>query len=416
MPRSDLPVGRASDQDAATISSSVRDVASSMLDQLPSLAAAVTTRVLAEVPGLDTPEVTELVATMSEANGALVLNALMRDVSVADVVATADFVRGTQALAHHRIPLPAVLRAYRVGHAQWWNFWAEQVGRHVDLEHSAAVVAAGSRSLFAWVDLLSDQATTTYLEEASRLARQASVAQAAFVRDILNADPDDLAAAGRRLGYDLGARHLAVVLKVPPGEEMTEGLLEQTARTLSAACGPGRHLAVPIDSRTAWIWVVAGVDAQVPTNVSKKGRAGIGRPGRGLSGFRSSHGEALEASRIAELAKRPPGSVTSYANVELAALCTHDVEACRRFVRSTLGPLAVADDQSRRLLATLRLFFREGSNYRATARQLGVHHNTVVYRVGQAEELLGHPLNEHRVELEIALTLAQTLGDRILTI
>ncbi len=82
-----------------------------MLDQLPLLAAAVTTRVLAEVPGLDTPEVTELVATMSEANGALVLNALMRDVAVVDVVATADFVRGTQALAHHRIPLPAVLRA-----------------------------------------------------------------------------------------------------------------------------------------------------------------------------------------------------------------------------------------------------------------------------------------------------------------
>ena len=185
--------------------------------------------------------------------------------AVADVVATADFVRGTQALAHHRIPLPAVLRAYRVGHAQWWNLWAEQVGRRVDVEHSAAVVAAGSRSLFAWVDLLSDQATTTYLEEASRLARQASVAQAAFVREILNADPDDLTAAGRRLGYDLGARHLAVVLKVPPGEEMTEGLLEQTARTLSAACGPGRHLAVPIDSRTAWIWVVASVDAQVPT-------------------------------------------------------------------------------------------------------------------------------------------------------
>jgi hypothetical protein len=385
-----------------------------MLDELPLLAASVTARVLAEVPELDAPEVAELVGTMSEANGALVLDALLRDVAVADVVATADFVRGTQALAHHRIPLPAVLRAYRVGHAQWWNLWAEQVGRCVAAEHSAAVVEAGSRYLFAWIDLLSDQATTTYLEEASRLARQASVAQAAYVREILDADPDDLAAAERRLGYDLRARHLAVVLKVPGGEEMTEGLLEQTARTLADACGPGGRLAVPIDSRTAWVWVAADNEAAVPGDVTKKMRAGVGRPARGLAGFRSSHGEALEASRIADLVDRPPGSVTSYDTVELAALCTHDLEACGRFVRSTLGPLAVADDQSRRLLATLRLFFREGSNYRAAARQLGVHHNTVVYRIGQAEELLGHPLNEHRVELEVALTLAQTLGDKVL--
>ena len=106
--------------------------------------------------------------------------------------------------------------------------------------------------------------------------------------------------------------------------------------------------------------------------------------------------------------------MTRYAAVELAALCARDVEACRRFVRSNLGPLAVADDQSRRLLATLQAFFREGSNYRATARRLGVHHNTVVYRVAQAEELLGHPLAEGRIQLELALELATTMGDAVL--
>ena len=83
-------------------------------------------------------------------------------------------------------------------------------------------------------------------------------------------------------------------------------------------------------------------------------------------------------------------------------------------MRTTLGPLAVADDQSRRLLATLRVFFREGANYRAAARQLGVHHNTVVYRVTQAEELLGHSVRQGRVQLEVALDLALTLGDVVL--
>ena len=55
-----------------------------------------------------------------------------------------------------------------------------------------------------------------------------------------------------------------------------------------------------------------------------------------------------------------------------------------------------------------------GANYRAAARQLGVHHNTVVYRITQAEELLGHSVREGRVQLEVALDLALTLGDVVL--
>ena len=201
-----------------------------MLGDLPALAADVTARILAEVPGLDAPEVRELVGTMSEANGAMVLNGLVRDVPLEAVEPTPDFLRGTQALAQHRIPLPSLLRAYRVGHARWWEIWAEQVAARVAAEEAAAVVAAGSRYLFAWVDLLSDQATIEYLDEARRLARQASVAQAAFVRGVLNADPDDLAGASRRLGYDLAGRHLAAVLKAPAGDEMTDALLERAAR------------------------------------------------------------------------------------------------------------------------------------------------------------------------------------------
>ncbi len=385
-----------------------------MLGDLPALAAVVTDRVMAEVPGLDAPEVAELVRTMSQANGAMVLEGLVHDVAPEHVAANADFVRGTHALAQHRIPLPSLLRAYRVGHAQWWDLWTAQVERHPEIEDAAAVVAAGTRYLFVWVDVLSDRAAIAYLEEASRLARQASVAQATFVREVLKTDPDDVAAASRRLDYDLSATHQAVVLEVPPGEEMSEALLEEAARALADASGTHRRLAVPIDNRTGWIWVVVDAESDRFTKVTKKTRAGAGRPGRGLSGFRSSHREALEASRIAELTERPAGSVTTFAAVELAALCTQDMDACRRFVRTTLGPLAAPDDQSRRLLATLRVFFRERSSYRAAARQLGVHHNTVVYRITQAEELLGHPLNEGRVQLELAMDLAHTLGDVVL--
>ena len=385
-----------------------------MLDDVPVLAADVAARIRAEVPGLDAPEVTELVATMCEANGAMVLDGLVRDIEPEAVEATPDFLRWTQAIAQHRIPLPTLLRAYRVSHARWWEIWNEQVNVRVPPEEAGAVIAAGSRYLFGWADLLSDQAAIEYVNEARRLALQASVAQAAFVRGVLNADPHDLTGASRRLGYDLAGRHLATVLKAPAGEEMTDALLERAARSLADACGGGRPLAVLVDSRTAWVWVAIGADVETPPRSADPCAPEPAGRGRGLAGFRASHGEAVETSRIAELTDRPQGSVTRYEAVELAALCARDVDACRRFVRSNLGKLAVADDQSRRLLATLQAFFREGSNYRATARRLGVHHNTIVYRVEQAEELLGHPLAEGRIQLELALELAATLGDVVL--
>ena len=211
-------------------------------------------------------------------------------------------------VAHHRIPLASLLRAHRIGHAHWSNLWTEQVERRAAPEDATAVVATGSRYIFAWVDVLSDQATTEYLDEERRLARQASVAQTAYVRDVLNRDPDDLAAVSRRLGYDLSSLHLAVVLKAPPGEEMTDTLLERAASSLAAAMGADQRLAVPIDNRSAWVWVALGAETDIPATVSGNARAGVGRPGRGLAGFRTGHREALEASRIAELTDRPLGT------------------------------------------------------------------------------------------------------------
>jgi DNA-binding PucR family transcriptional regulator len=53
----------------------------------------------------------------------------------------------------------------------------------------------------------------------------------------------------------------------------------------------------------------------------------------------------------------------------------------------------------------LRAFYDEGSSFVRAARRLGVHENTVTYRVQRAEELLGHPVSERRLELQVALRL-----------
>ncbi len=78
-------------------------------------------------------------------------------------------------------------------------------------------------------------------------------------------------------------------------------------------------------------------------------------------------------------------------------------ERAEQFARRELGLLAADDDASARLRATLAVFFECGLKLATTARRLGIHQNTVTYRIQRVEDLLGHAISERRFELEAAL-------------
>jgi DNA-binding PucR family transcriptional regulator len=122
-----------------------------------------------------------------------------------------------------------------------------------------------------------------------------------------------------------------------------------------------------------------------------------------------SHHEAQAARRVAGLLGRRPGTVVREEAVALLALLTSDPDAARRFAEKELGALMEPTDAMARLRATLRVYTEESSSPARTSRRLGVHQNTVVYRVNRAEEILGRPLAERRLEIEVALRLADAL-------
>jgi len=90
----------------------------------------------------------------------------------------------------------------------------------------------------------------------------------------------------------------------------------------------------------------------------------------------------------------------------LDSLLTHDLDEARRFVHSEIGPLMEDSDASRRMAATLEVFLQEESSFVRAARRLGIHENTVAYRVRRAEELLGRRASDRQLELRAALRLA----------
>jgi len=130
-----------------------------------------------------------------------------------------------------------------------------------------------------------------------------------------------------------------------------------------------------------------------------------------VEGFTRSYREAMHARRIAELTRRRPGSVFAYEDVALVALASSDLEHARDFVLRQLGPLMADDDATVRVAATLRVYLEEGSRPRRAAERLGVHPNTIAYRIQAAEEMLGYPIESRVAELLVALRLAPVVRD-----
>jgi DNA-binding PucR family transcriptional regulator len=79
-----------------------------------------------------------------------------------------------------------------------------------------------------------------------------------------------------------------------------------------------------------------------------------------------------------------------------------------------IGPLLAEgrSDAMRRVRETVATYFAELASVARTARRLGVHENTVQYRLQRAADILGRPLRERALELQVALVLARLLPER----
>lgn len=242
--------------------------------------------------------------------------------------------------------------------------------------------------------------------------------RAETARAILAGEPVDVDGASRNLGYELRRWHVGVVLWASPREEAEDPLsrIERLAVDLADALGSAKPLVIPAGGRLMWGWCGT---AQPPSGETldrltrlPAGRDGlhaaVGNPGEGIGGFARTHAEALDACRVATLG-RATARVTLYPDVNLLSLLTGDVGRARHFMEDQLGPLAADNDATLRLRATLRAYLEEGSSLVATARRLGIHENTVKYRVRRCEEALGRPAGEHSLKLAAALLLAETL-------
>jgi DNA-binding PucR family transcriptional regulator len=124
-----------------------------------------------------------------------------------------------------------------------------------------------------------------------------------------------------------------------------------------------------------------------------------------------------EARRTLDLVARSGTAHGSVVDVEDLGLLGMLIEASAdgsidRFWRHRLGPLREYDArEGTDLCGSVSAFLEEGGLRRA-ARRLGVHANSLAYRLKRAEEIGGFQLSnaEARLELQMALRCRRLLG------
>jgi hypothetical protein len=273
--------------------------------------------------------------------------------------------------------------------------------------------------VFAWMEAIERRLTEIYMAGREQWVRGAAAVRAAEVRALLSGNAGDPATVSLRLGYELGRYHVGyVVWSEGAGERPGDAgalfaAMERAAAAVAESLGAGAPLTVA-EGRHLACW--AGrrerpdlARLRLPKSVAGSLSVAAGTPAHGVEGFVLSHREALVARRVAQLRGDRGGARADYPDLALDALLVEDPAAARRFAERELGPLAARDDATMRITSTVAIFLEEGGSFVRAARRLGVHTNTVTYRVHRAETELGHPVTDRPLELAVALRLSHLL-------
>jgi DNA-binding PucR family transcriptional regulator len=373
-------------------------------------------------------QLVNLLGSSIEGNVDTILHGLIHDIPVERTEPPSAAVEYARRLAQRGVPVNALVRAYRLGQ----QFLLEAAAEVSDACDEDAEVRAAARDhlvafTFDYIDWISQQVVVVYEQERERwLADRSTLRTARVVELVSEGGSDDIDAAEAAIGYRLRGRHLAAVVWVnetgAPHDQLNR--FNAAVHAIADPIAVAPPLVIARDRASAWAWLTVPEDFVVDPEAigasfaSTDGPApmvALGRPLRGLAGFRQSHLDALDARRIAVVAGHRR-AVISYEEpgLGIAALMVQTPGKTRDWVQATLGDLALDDENSERLRETLRIFLSFERSYTATADALLMHKNSIKYRVASAEKALGRSIVDDRQAIELALTACYWLGRTVL--
>jgi hypothetical protein len=295
------------------------------------------------------------------------------------------------------IALEPFLHAYRVAQGEYWRACSRQ-SQAADLSREAAF-ALGSR-LHEAMDTITAQAAEGYLREELRIIRRSGRATRDLVERLIAGRAGEVgrrpaAAAGLDLGGELT---IAVVRTEGAGISLDDDLeslraaLEETAAGRRArrllAVRQGELVVIAADRDGALRESLETVRAATVTGRRLDVRVGIGRPATGAESVAGGYREALLALSYTSV-QRPLLSLAELGSLQVA-VAGADLTS-RQVIESHSAEYAALPDPTRsHVAATVRAFAAASLNVTAAASDLGLHPNTLRYRLGRIAEQTGH--------------------------
>jgi len=314
------------------------------------------------------------------------------------------------------IPRSSLQQSYRTGFHTAWRHWSRHIADlyssdENEVKLQGLVLLVTTERLLTWIDFVVHVVDNAYVEREAELQRSGERLRVQAVRDILAGEnirsSDELFPI---LRYDVTAHHLAIrltgtldaaaariasVLKAP---SQAVAALQIRLGVSEVVIWLGRLRPWPHDLVTEIVSLLGGFDVQ----------AAVSDAACGIDGFRSAYEDVLRVDGVREcLSAAEP--VLRYADVRLEAMFIANPGEAARFVAEELGELAERSDAADRLRETVLASLSAGSHVVA-AKRLGVHEHTVRNRLARVEAILGRPLSERRLELQLALRLQKLIG------
>lgn len=380
------------------------------------LVSTIDAAVIDEVPDLGTnSELRQALRLSSVAALELMPDLFARGSNPRALEAGSGMVELGRAIAERGRPLTLLLRAYRVGLRVVWAELMDRVNTSTlnSQERADALQFLWDR-LSRGLEAITEQVVAAHLDVHHQLLRGALADRRECVEAILSGTYDDPDQATALLAHHVGLHQTALVLWTSDRSRRGNvDALERAAGLVAGWLGAPPPLTLQISSSRLWAWIATARQPSLDTLVEQSSelnpgvRLAVGAPLRGLHGFRRSHETALRAAEVSELVGDT--TIVLHRDVELAGLVIRDESGARELIRRELGPLASGDAVAGRLRQTLRVYLDTGSSARA-AEQLGVHKNTVLYRLRQVEDALGRHPDGLGVSARVALSVLEVLG------
>lgn len=373
------------------------------------------------------PVLLDLLGASIEGNVVNILRGLQHDIAGGRQEPPTAAIEYARRLAQRGVPVNALVRAYRLGQ-QFLLRQAFETSRRIrggEAERADACELLVDR-VFDYIDWISQRVVVVYEDERESWLTSQSNARSAKVRQLLEGAPLDVAAAEKVIGYRLAGHHVAVVAWMPESRGEVDELSRATRliRAFAAEVGNGgAPLVIGCDRATAWGWVPVPRDWAWDPGLARW-RCGdepspllaLGSSHAGPEGFRRSHEQALQVHRLASLGGARDRTLLSHdePGVAATALLSQNLDVARTWIRDVLGDLGRDDEAAVRMRRTLLTFLRHDMNYTATAETMVMHKNSIKYRLTSAEKLLGHPVADNRLSVELALNACEWLGPAVL--